>query len=194
MAVMSPGPDLIMMLRNSVMYSRKAALFSAMGLGLGIALHVTYCLLGLALIISQSVLLFTVIKYLGAAYLVYIGIKSLQSRKGDAIETFHAEKKDDISSLQALRLGFLTNALNPKATLFFLALFTQVISASTPLLMKMAYGIEMMLATIAWFSIVAIFMTQNPIRKAFLGIKHYIELCFGIVLIGLGIKVALASK
>lgn len=194
LAVMSPGPDFVMMLRSSLKYSRRTAIWSAVGLGGGIALHVTYCLLGIALIISQSIVLFNVIKLLGAAYLIYIGIKSLQSKKVDKVEALHVHKTEDISHLQALKLGFLTNALNPKATIFFLALFTQVISPTTAVAWKLAYGLEMVLATIAWFSLVAIFMTQNPIRKAFMGVKHHVEHVFGAVLLALGIKVALSTR
>lgn len=195
LAVMSPGPDFVMMLRNSLIYSRKSALFSAIGLGLGILVHVTYSLLGIAIIISQSLLLFNIIKYIGAAYLIYIGIQSLRSKKAhqDIVITKN-HKENDITPLHAVKLGFLTNALNPKATLFFLALFTQVISPSTPLIIKVAYGIEMSLVTALWFSVVAVFMTQPIVRKRFVGVKHYIERFFGVILIGLGIKVALSSS
>lgn len=190
LAVISPGPDLVMMLRSSLMYSRRIALWSAVGLGLGIALHVTYSLLGIALIISQSVLLFSIIKYLGAAYLIYIGVKSLRSQEVDTEQQVTEDRHEDISQLQAVKLGFLTNALNPKATVFFLALFTQVIDPQTATIMKFAYGLEMVIATIAWFSIVAIFMTQQRIQRKFMSVKHHIERIFGVVLIALGLKVA----
>ena len=194
LAVMSPGPDFVMMLRNSLVYSRRAALFSAIGLGLGILVHVTYSLLGIALIISQSIVLFNIIKWLGAAYLIYIGIQSLRSKKVEKVEAINMQKEEDISSLHAIRIGFLTNALNPKATMFFLALFTQVINPATPIFMKVAYGIEMSIVTALWFGLVAVFMTQAPIRKKFMGVKHYIERFFGAILIGLGVKVALSTS
>lgn len=194
LAVMSPGPDFFMMLRNSIMYSRKIAIFSAVGLGLGILLHVTYSLLGIALIISQSIVLFNVIKFVGAAYLIYIGIKSLKSKKQNRTEIFEGLKTRDITVYQAMRIGFLTNALNPKATMFFLALFTQVINPNTSFLMKLAYGAEMSIATALWFSLVAVFMTQSMVQKRFMKYKHYIERLFGAILIGLGIKVALSSR
>lgn len=195
LAVMSPGPDFVMMLRNSLIYSRKTALFSAVGLGLGILVHVTYSLFGIALIISQSLLLFNIIKYIGAAYLIYIGVQSLRSKKmrqDPAIVV--KDKEKDISPFHAVRIGFLTNVLNPKATLFFLALFTQVIDPSTSLIIKVAYGLEMSIVTALWFSVVAVFMTQPIVRNRFIGVKHYIERFFGAILIGLGIKVALSTS
>ncbi len=197
LAVMSPGPDFAMVLRNSLVYSRRTGILAAVGLGLGILLHVTYSLLGIGLLISKSILLFNIIKTLGAGYLIYIGIKSLFAKKPKAREggeLIAPEHKKDLSTLQAIKLGFLTNALNPKATLFFLALFTQVISPTTPAWAKSIYGAEMAIATFIWFSIVATVMTHKRINKAFGGIKHHIERVFGVVLIALGLKVALGTK
>lgn len=193
LAVMSPGPDFAMVLRNSLIYSRRVGILAAVGLGLGILLHVTYSLLGIGLIISQSILLFNIIKLLGAAYLIYIGIKSLFAKRQPELNEKFSDTGAEMSTLAAIRLGFLTNALNPKATLFFLALFTQVINPETTSFIKMLYGIEMSAATFAWFSIVALLLTQQRINRVFSGIKHHLERVFGIVLIALGIKVALGA-
>jgi RhtB (resistance to homoserine/threonine) family protein len=196
LAVISPGPDFAMVVRNSLVYSRRTGILAAMGLGLGIMLHVTYSLLGIGLIISQSILLFNVIKLMGAAYLIYIGVKSLLTRcarSEDEAATVDGSQKD-INRLAAVRLGFLTNALNPKATLFFLALFTQVISPSTPLSMKLIYGAEMSVVTFVWFALVATALTHKRVSSGLTGVKHYIERAFGAVLIALGIKVALGTR
>ncbi|MFO0971148.1 MAG: LysE family transporter [Candidatus Saccharimonadales bacterium] len=193
LAVMSPGPDFAMVLRNSIVYSRRVGILAAIGLGLGILLHVTYSLLGIGLIISQSILLFNSIKLLGAAYLIYIGLRSLFAKKQDVTTEEVKKSRKDISDFAAIKLGFLTNALNPKATLFFLALFTQVINPETSMLLKAFYGLEMSVATFVWFSIVAVLLTHRRINKIFSGIKHHLEKVFGAVLIALGIKVALGA-
>ena len=124
-AVISPGPDFIMAIRNSVIYSRKAGIFTALGFGLGVAVHVAYSIVGIAALIAQSVMAFTVIKYIGAAYLIYIGVKSLRSKGFQKTIDTHekSDSKKDMSALEALRSGFITNLFNPKATMFFLALF-----------------------------------------------------------------------
>jgi RhtB (resistance to homoserine/threonine) family protein len=194
LALMSPGPDFAMVLRNSLVYSRRVGIMAALGLGLGTLLHVTYSLLGIGLIISQSIVLFNVIKLLGAGYLIYVGIKSLLAKK-PAIDNLAEElqNNEDISNFAAIRLGFLTNALNPKATLFFLALFTQVISPTTGVFVKAFYGLEMSVATVVWFSVVALLLTHPRVNKAFAGVKHHLERAFGAVLIALGIKVALGA-
>lgn len=193
LAVMSPGPDFAMVMRNSLVYSRRTGILAALGLGLGILLHVTYSLLGIGLLISKSILLFNTVKLLGAGYLIYIGLKSLLSKKdvhpleGDIAPATEAK---DLTTFQAIRLGFLINALNPKATLFFLALFTQVINPQTPLGIKILYGSEMSVATFVWFAFVATILTHKTVNRAFAHIKRYLEKAFGVILVGLGLKVA----
>ena len=195
LAVMSPGPDFAMVLRNSVVYSRRVGVLAAVGLACGIMLHITYSLLGVGLIISQSIVLFNAIKLLGAVYLIYVGFKSLLAKKEDVQEdvTYKEVKTKEVSDLQAIKMGFLTNALNPKATLFFLALFTQVISPTTPVGLKMIYGAEMTIATFVWFAFVALILTHKHVNKLFTKIRYQLEKVFGVVLIALGIKVALGA-
>lgn len=192
LAVMSPGPDFVLISRNSVIYSRKVGILSALGLALGITVHVTYSLIGIGLLISQSVVLFSVIKYLGAGYLIYIGIKSLRAQPAK-LETERATAKKSMTSWQAVRTGFLTNVLNPKATLFFLALFTQVVHPETPKLIQSLYGLEMSLMTFVWFGAVALALSHPVIKNRFTKVQHYLERFFGACLIALGIKVAVST-
>jgi RhtB (resistance to homoserine/threonine) family protein len=190
LAVMSPGPDFIMTVRNSLAYSRRSGVYSSIGLGLGIMVHVTYCLAGIALIISRSVLVFSVIKYIGAAYLFYIGFRSIRSKPKNDTFTVEDHHKEDLTKFEALRTGFMTNATNPKATLFFLSLFTIVIQPSTPLVVKLIMGAEMVLATMLWFSIVTIIVSHRLVRNRIGKIQHYLERFMGGVLILFGLKVA----
>lgn len=193
LAVMIPGPDFVMISRNSLVYSRKVGVYSAIGLGLGILVHVTYSLVGIGLIISKSILLFSLLKFVGAGYLVYIGYKCLRAKphKEQAIE---GEKKNDIGNFAAIRMGFLTNVLNPKATLFFFALFTQVINPHTPKIVQVVYGLEMSLMTFAWFALVAALLSHNTVKARLASVQYKLERTFGIILIALGVKVALSSS
>lgn len=193
LAAMSPGPDFAMVMRNSLVYSRRTGVLAALGLSLGIALHVTYSLLGIGLLISRSILLFNAIKWIGALYLIFIGVRSLISRRPKDDKQLLSVEKQDLTTGQALRMGFLTNALNPKATLFFLALFTTVVSPSTPIAYKLVYGVEMVIATFAWFAFVAVILSHSKINSLFARVKHRIEKVFGVVLIAFGLKVALGS-
>lgn len=188
MAVMSPGPDFIMALRNSLTYSRKTGIYTAIGFGLGIGVHVMYCVFGLALIIQSSPLIFNIIKYLGVAYLAYIGVMSIISKNSN-IEVGKQEHLLDISAIKAIRMGFLTNVLNPKATLFFLSLFTFVIGPNVPTSIAMFLGVLMMINTAIWFSLVALFFTQSKIRALFDCYQKAFNVIFGLLLITIAIKI-----
>lgn len=192
LAVVSPGPDFALMVQQSVSQPRRVVLATALGLAGGVMVHVTYSLLGIGLVIAQSILLFTTIKLVGAAYLLWIGWKALRSRPTEtAIE--HREQTLQ-TVLQGFGRGFLCNALNPKATLFFLALFTQVIDPRTPLSVEMLYGLFMGFQTFYWFAILGTMLTHRSVQSIIGRIHVHAERVMGAVLIALGIKVALSSR
>ncbi len=193
LAVISPGPDFIMITRNSLIYSRKTGIYTAIGLGLGILVHITYSLVGIGLLIAKSVLLFNFIKLFGAAYLIYIGYKSLTSKSSN-LQLKNQEHKTDLSRWTAIKIGFLTNITNPKATLFFLSLFTLVINPDTPVFVKLFMGAEMSIVTTLWFMLVAYLVSHHLIKNRITKVQHFSEKFIGIVLIGLGIKVAISTS
>lgn len=193
LAVISPGPNLAIILRNSLVYSRRTGVFTAVGLAGGNLIHATYCLIGIGVIITQSILLFNTVKYLGAAYLIVIGIKSLRAKRSTPSMTT-SRSTPTMSSWSAMRTGFLTNVLNPKVTLFFLALFTQIIRPTTPLPVQTVYGLTMVGLEFGWFALVAVLVSHRAIKDRFLAISHWIERTTGAVLIALGIRVALSRN
>jgi RhtB (resistance to homoserine/threonine) family protein len=194
LGAVSPGPDFLLTLKNSISHSRKTGIYTAVGVGLGICIHIAYSLAGLAIIISKSILLFNTVKLLGASYLIYLGIKSLRNEKENAIELNKQKTAEDISPFAAIKMGFLTNALNPKVTLLFLGLFTLVITPDTPTWTMAVLSIMMVINTVLWFSLVAIFFTQKRVRSVSLKFQKFFNKAFGGLLILLGIKVAIAKK
>lgn len=182
-----------MAVRNSLAYSRRTGIYTAVGFSIGIALHISYSIAGLALIISKSILIFNAIKFLGAGYLIYIGIKSFLSKKS-RVNVQNEEKKNDISQIQALRIGFLTNILNPKVTLFILSLFTFVIKPETPIFVLIISSAIMIINTALWFSLVAIFFTQKRVQNIFNKFQGAFNKIFGGLLIALGVKIALTDR
>ncbi|WP_435234984.1 LysE family translocator [Psychromonas sp. PT13] len=190
--VVSPGADFVMITRNSIFHGRKSGLYSALGIGLAIWIHVAYSIAGLALIISKSIVLFSIIKYLGAAYLIYIGYKTFTAKGNLDVED--GLKEPEISPLNAIKQGFITNALNPKTTLFFLSIFTQVVNPETPIWVQLIYGLIISLAHIIWFSVVSLFFSHPSLVVKFNKHKKKIEKVVGSVLIGFGIKVALINQ
>ena len=193
LAAISPGPDFVMAVRNSLNYSRRTGIFTGIGIGLGLAVHIIYCAAGIGYIISKSIIIFSIIKYLGAGYLIYIGICSILAKKSK-LEINEERKAEDITRLQAVKIGFLTNVLNPKATMFFLGLFTFVIGPETPAYVVVIISLMMILTAITWFTIVAIFFTQKRIQDSFIRFEGVINKTFGALLIFLGIKIALLEK
>ncbi len=194
LAVASPGPDFAMVLRQSLVAGRKAAIWTSIGIGSGILVHVVYTILGLGLIISQSIQLFNLIKLVGAAYLVYIGWKSLRAVPNQDTVLENAVSQETYPVSRALRIGFLTNALNPKATLFFLSLFSVIIKPETPPLVQAGYGFYMSVATAIWFCGLSLVLTQQRVRQGFSRFGHWAERAMGGVLIALGIKLALTER
>ncbi|NOS66961.1 MAG: LysE family transporter [Candidatus Peribacteraceae bacterium] len=194
LALMSPGPDFAIIVKQSLSQPRRIVLWTALGVALGILVHVAYSLLGLGLIISQSIVLFSIIKLIGAAYLVFIGWKSLTAKAPAHDQEENRRAASVMSVPQAMRIGFLCNALNPKVTIFFLALFTQVIDPQTPLVVQLLYGLFMSAQTFFWFSTLASVLTLRPIRSCLDLIHLWAERVMGAVLIALGIKVALSTQ
>ncbi len=194
LAVASPGPDFAIVVKQSVTQSRKIVLWTAFGVALGILVHVAYSLLGIGFIISQSILLFTTIKLLGAAYLLFIGWKALTAKKPHQSLSPSDAPPRQMSAWNAVKVGFLCNALNPKATLFFVALFTQVIAPTTPIALQLFYGLYMSVATFVWFSMLGSVLTMQIIRRHIDVFHLWAERMMGAVLIALGLKVAFATR
>ncbi|MGW0709935.1 LysE family transporter [Streptomyces sp. NPDC002643] len=192
LAVIAPGADFAMVVRNSYLHGRTTGLLSATGVAAGVLVHVTYTMLGVGLLIASSTFLFTLIKLIGAAYLVYIGIRTFRTR--DEVEVDLSENTATVTPLAALRSGFLTNVLNPKTTLFVVSTFAQVVGPGTPLVQQAGYGLFMSLAHLLWFGVVAAFFSHDRMRAVMLRGQKVLNKAIGSVLAGLGISLAFAPS
>ena len=193
--VTTPGIDTIMVLTRSISKGKTAGLYSALGVSLGLIFHTLAVTFGLSLIIAKSAIAFGIIKYLGAAYLIYIGIKALLS-KSDQTEIKATEIK--ISGMRKMFLtAFLSDVLNPKIAIFFLAFLPQFIKTTeinnpVPYLLL---GLIMFFVTFIWCSFLAVMGSKvatlfNRNKNA----ESWMNKTSGIVFILLGLKVALAKK
>ncbi|MFD6231446.1 LysE family translocator [Streptomyces sp. NPDC060232] len=189
LAVISPGADFAMVVRNSYLYGRPTGLFATAGVAAGVLVHVSYTMLGVGLLIASSTALFTVIKLAGAAYLVWIGIRTFRAR---AEVTVDLEPKSQLTRLGAMRSGFLTNVLNPKTTLFVVSTFTQVVDPGTPLWQQAGYGLFMSAAHLGWFGAVAVFFSVSSLRERMLKAQKALNRAIGSVLVGLGVGLGFA--
>ncbi|MBX5043968.1 LysE family transporter [Rhizobium lentis] len=191
--IVAPGADFAVILRQSIVHGRRAAIMTGLGMGISLLFHVSYTILGLGLIVSQSLMLFATIKWAGVAYLVYLGINSFREPgfKVREIE-LAAERRQPVSVLKCLGMGFITNALNPKPVLFFLSLFSTLVHHDTPALIQFSYGIGMATALVAWFAGVSYFFTVKAIRDRFIASGKWFNRITGAALVGFGFRLALA--
>lgn len=194
LALLSPGPDFIITVRQGLMQKVSNGVATSFGIAAGLLMHVAYCLMGLSFIISKSIIAFNMVKFLGAFYLIYLGFKGLKS-KGTDVENMiknNGEKRQSLFS--AFRLGFLTNLLNPKVTLFMISIFSVVIQETTPLSIKLFYSLWMFVITGLWFSFVTVCFSNKRIKGFFVRFNRYVDKCFGGFLVLFGIKLALTKK
>lgn len=192
-AMMSPGPDFAMVLKQSLAHGRRTAIWTSLGIGTACFVHVAYSLLGIGLLVAGSQMWFDAVKYAGAAYLAWIGVQSLRA-KPRAVTTGNGTAAGIPGDHSAFATGFLTNALNPKASLFFIALFSVVIDPQrTPKLIQAGYGVWMSVLTMVWFTIVSMVFTRDNVRRAFLSHGHWIDRALGVVFLALALSLALAS-
>ena len=189
LAVISPGPDFLMISRNSLVCSRLAGLFSALGLSTGILVHVGCSILGISLFLAKTPFLLTAVRYLGATYLVYLGWQALNAKEAQA--HVPASEIPQFDRWGAFRMGFLTNVLNPKATLFIFSLFTQVVSPHTPLDIQVLYGIEISCVTLVWFSFVALMLSNSVVKAWVSSCQILVEKVFGVALVSVGMMLFL---
>ncbi|WP_050874400.1 LysE family translocator [Comamonas testosteroni] len=189
LAVISPGADFALVTRTSLMESRRAGLWVALGIGSGVLIHVAYTLLGLGLVLQRLPWLFDLLRYAGAAYLVWLGISLWRgasrasegsSKPACGAATGHA------AGLSLFALGFVTNVLNPKTALFIISLFMQVVGPAVPMTSQLAYGLFIALTHVLWFALVACFFSTPVLQRRMQAVRPWVDRSLGFVLMGLG--------
>lgn len=192
LAVASPGPDFAIVLKHSISFGRRAAIITSIGVGTAILIHVAYSLLGLGILIKTTPVLYQVFSYVAAAYLLYLGWGAIRSPAPKSLDNEEFEKTVQvISDKKAFVVGFLTNGLNPKATLFFLSVFAVAVSPGTPNIIKLGYGLYLAVATGIWFCVLSLFLSSKKVTE-FIGKKGYwFDRVMGVVLILLAIKLVM---
>lgn len=181
LAVISPGADFAVVTKNSYLYGRKIGVFTAIGIALGVMIHVTYTLIATTFVMIYTPHILHLVKYLGAIYLMYIGYQTFTQKP-----TLDQMTQTAIDSRQSIKYGFLTNVLNPKTTLFVLSTYTQIISISTPKIVLIAYGLFMSFAHFLWFALVAILFSSISLRQKMLAKQIEVNRIIGSILCLLG--------
>ncbi|WP_442485209.1 LysE family translocator [Aeoliella sp. SH292] len=193
---MTPGIDTFFVLNRSVAQGRRSGFFSTLGISTGVLVHTFIAAVGLSALIAQSALAFALIKYLGAAYLVFLGISKLVQRAGDA-PSIETPSTGTTTAWNDFRSGVLTNVLNPKVGLFFIAFFPQFIrremlESYTPFVVL---GITYALIALVWLLALSwLAGTVSHRLRETPAFSRWMDRTAGAVFVALGAKVAAGTK
>ena len=190
----SPGPDMLYTAARSFSQGIKAGIFSALGIFTGCLFHITAAVFGLSTIIEESVLLFSIIKYTGAAYLIWLGLRSLikKNRSGNAIDTVAP-----MPNRKIFLQGLLTNLLNPKVAIFFLSFLPQFIDPQSAFVKEQIAFLGLWFAVQGTLILILVAALTGSFRKILSGNKNFWiwqEKITGLILVGLGIKMLFTRK
>lgn len=189
LGMISPGPDFFLVVKNAARYRRSLAMMTVFGVIMGVVTHMTYCVAGLAVVITATPWLFNLLKYAGAGYLIWIGIQALRSHGDSKLDVTNVVRQQT-SYKSAFIQGYLCNLLNPKATLFFLSVFTQVLSIDSGMGEKLWYAFIIVILAVIWWPILVFLIQSAPVRRGLAKTQKVVDKVLGVVLIGLGIRVA----
>ena len=192
----APGADSLYVLTRSVTRGVSVGIRAALGIGLGCFVHIACAALGLSAILASSATAFTVVKWVGAAYLVYMGVSMLRQRRGPAV-TVSQTGLPAVSMAAVFWQGFLTNVLNPKVALFFLAFVPQFIDAESPTKVQafLLLGVIFNCLGTAWnlFVAWAASLLANRFGPA-TRVGSWFNRSLGALFIALGVRLGLASR
>lgn len=192
---LTPGNDTIFILTKSIGQGKKAGIISALGIGTGSIVHTILAAFGLSVIIAKSILVFNIIKYAGAAYLLYIGYKMLTDKS--ELNTGDVTESKSVDYLKIYRAAIITNVLNPKVALFFIAFLPQFIdpTLNNTIIPFLILGITFITTGMIWCLILATFASAIFVRlKHNKKVSGYISKICGLTLIAPGVKVALTNR
>lgn len=192
---LTPGADTMYILGRSISQGKKAGVLSALGISTGGLIHCLFAALGLSVIIAKSAIAFMIVKYLGAAYLIYLGTRILITNSKEEFKLNKTETKTNYRKIYIS--GILTNILNPKVALFFLAFLPQFINpeyTQSPIPF-VTLGLIFLTTGTIWCLVLALFASKmsDHIRRNY-RIKYWLDRITGSIFIALGIKLALSKK
>lgn len=192
LAAASPGPDFVFVSQQTLSQGRRTGLLCSLGIALGLSVHIAYSAFGLAAVVAHSSDLLWWIKLLGGSYLIYLGVKGLRARQS-AGQLVGGIEQTPRSALKTVGAGFLCNALNPKAPIYFLSLFTLVLSPDMPLFQIAIFSLWIMFIQLSWFSFVVMVLSIPSVNRRFQRAGHWIDRILGGAMVLLGIKVLITK-
>jgi len=188
LCMLSPGPDMVLVMRNTLTGDRRRGTLTALGILTGNLMHIAYCAVGIALLLSRSPVAYNVLRIAGAIYLVYLGVQGWRNASRSATEPVAAT---DATRGNPYGQGFVSNLLNPKGSLFYLGVFTQVITPDVSLAQTGLLVAAMMSVSVVFWIVFVQTLHLPVIRAAVQNSKAAMDRVFGVVLIALGASIAM---
>ena len=193
---MAPGADTMLVVRNSLRGGRRDGYFTVAGICSGLYIHALLSALGISVILMHSASAFAIMKIAGAAYLVWLGFNSMRSAaRGAQAQATAAVAMTRVTPVRCYREGLLTNVLNPKVIVFYLALLPQFIGPSDPVLLKsLLLTVIHFIEGILWLGFVAYIVDRS--RQFFMkqNMRRWLDAICGTLLIGLGVRLAMEQQ
>lgn len=187
LALISPGPDFFLTLKNALSFGRKVGVGTAIGFGAGMMLHLSYCIAGIAVILVKMPW-FPYLKFIAASYLIWMGLSSLLSlKKQTETSSGVAQITGEKTMFRGFLDGLITNLFNPKAVLFTMGLFTTVVTPQSERTSLYIAGLLIVLMTIIWFVIVSMIFGNTKIREFYFRAERTMTILFALFFILVGI-------
>ncbi|ABZ75140.1 Lysine exporter protein (LYSE/YGGA) [Shewanella halifaxensis HAW-EB4] len=196
LALISPGPDFVILVKSAVKNESKKAIGVALGISIANALYIALCLIGVGSLLASSVYIMIGLKIAGGLFLIYLAIQALRAKKSDYAGLSSQVNRGDHNETTFFKefiVGFMSAILNPKNILFYLSLFTVVLTKDVSLTFKIMLGIWMTSIVFIWDSAIVIFLSGDKVRSKFSKLAYYIDKATGAILGLVGFTIVKAA-
>lgn len=193
LALISPGPNLLIVTQTAVSYNRRTGILVAMGLATGAAIWSTAALVGLNVVFAYITWLYGALRLLGGIYLIYLGVKIWRTANQEFSPLENLEKPIQ-THWQSFRLGLLTTLTNPKAGIFFGGIFAALLPPDFPFWMKIIAILLVILDSAVFHIGLALFFSTNRVKQIYRRIKVYVDRLAGAALTFLGLRILFGNR
>ena len=195
LALLSPGPDFVLLTKSALQNRKSTAIGIAAGITMANALYIFLCLIGVGALIAKSIFLITAMKLAGGLFLAFLAYSALMAKKSDykdlpGVESYRLAQT---SFLNELATGFMSGILNPKNPLFYLSLFTLVLSNDVSLNFRILLGVWMTVIVFIWDAFIILVLSQNRVKSIFNRMAFYIDKLTGLLLGAFGLRLVYSS-
>jgi len=192
LALISPGPDFVILVKSAVKNERKKAIGVALGIAIANALYIALCLIGVGSLLASSVYIMIGLKVAGGLFLIYLAVQALRAKKSDYASLsaqVNIKEKQETTFFKEFIIGFMSGILNPKNILFYLSLFTVVLTKDVSFTFKVVLGVWMTSVVFIWDSAIVFLLSGDNARQKFSSLAYYIDKVTGAILGFVGLTI-----